>query len=137
MTTSGRPITEAVRHRPPLRLLRLLDRRLRRWKAPPDATSAVVERLSRILPVPGLAGRPSHWWLAPILSNNPDQLIAALRRKGYDATRGTTSMRAITDDAGRTPPQATRLIESVVYLPKPRNAAAATRLAAAVESALT
>lgn len=133
---AGRPIAEAVRYRPPLRLLRLLDRRLGNWRPPPDATPALLQELAQRLTVPGLASQPGNWWLAPVLSADPDALISTLRASGYDATRGTTSMRAIADDAGNTPPLAAHLIGSVVYLPKPATETAASRLAKAVESAL-
>jgi len=133
---AGRPIHEAVRHRPPPRLLRLLARRLASWRMPADVTGPMLDRLSRHLTVPGLAARPAHWWLAPILIPKAERLIATLRSLGYDATRGTTSMRALVDESGNTPEIAARLIASVVYLPKPRDAAAAERLNAAVERSL-
>lgn len=133
---AGRPIHEAVRRRPPPRLLRLLARRLDSWTIPADVTGPVLDRLSRHLTVPGLVARPAHWWLAPVLVPKAERLIATLRSLGYDATRGTTSMRALADESGSTPEVAARLIASVVYLPKPRNAAAAERLNRAVERAL-
>ena len=134
---SAGPIEDAIRHRPPPRLLQLLSRRLQTWRAPADATAPLLERLSRSLTVPGLASRPSHWWLAPILTPEPDRLVKCLRSRGYDATRGTTSMRALADAAGTVPPAAAQLIASVVYLPKPADKDAADRLAKAVEGALT
>jgi hypothetical protein len=59
-----------------------------------------------------------------------------LRPKGYDATRGTTSMRALAGDGAEAPEAASRLVASVVYLPKPASRAASCRLAEAVEKAL-
>lgn len=133
---AGRPIHEAVRHRPPPRLLRLMARRLASWRMPPDVTGPMLGHLSSHLTVPGLAARPAHWWLAPVLAPRAEHLIATLRSLGYDATRGTTSMRALADETGSAPEVAERLIASVVYLPKPRDAAAAERLNKAVERGL-
>ncbi len=132
---AGRPIAETVRRRPPLRLLRLLERRLGNWRAPPDVTGPMLEKLSRMFTVPGVAAKPKHWWLAPMLTDDPDTMIAALRCIGYDATRGATSMRVIGGDDAHETPQATRLINSVVYLPKPRNRKEAALLASAIEAA--
>jgi perosamine synthetase len=130
-------IADAVRFQPPARLLRLLGRRLRLWSPRPDATPALLDRLAARLTVPGIANRPRHWWLAPIVTSTPESVISALRDSGYDATRGTTSMRAIADDTGRIPERAKELIEHVVYVPKPANAKEAERLAAAVEAAVS
>jgi hypothetical protein len=133
---AGQPITAAVRHRPPLRLLRLLERRLNTWTAPKDDTAFLLDRLGERLVVPGFAARPTKWWLAPVLSPHADALVAMLRPKGYDATRGTTSMRALAGDGAEAPEAASRLVASVVYLPKPASRAASCRLAEAVEKAL-
>ena len=131
-----RPIGEAVQHRPPARLLRLLKRRLTGWTPRPDATAELLQRLSTRVTVPGIAQQPHHWWLAPVLAADPDRLIAKLRMTGFDATRGTTSMRALNDAEGKAPAMATQLMSSVVYLPKPQNGRAAERLADAVERSL-
>lgn len=128
-------ITQAVQQQPPGRLLWLLDRRLRRWQPPPDATPNLLQRLSERFPVPGLAAQPTHWWLAPILARDPEPLIEALRRDGFDATRGTTSMRAIANRQGIAGDNAALLIGKVVYLPKPRSVREAETLAQAVERA--
>lgn len=134
--SSGKPIAEAVRHRPPRRMLALMARRLRSWKPSPDATPQMLARLAKIATVPGAATGVHRWWLAPILVGAPGDLITALRAKGYDATRGATSMRAITSDDNSPTPQATRLVDTVVYLPKPTNEHEAATLAVAVEIAL-
>lgn len=132
---SGQPIEQAARHRPPTRLLRLLARRLKSWPKPRDAIGTMLHRLSCHVIVPGLAARPTHWWLAPVVAHDPERLIARLRAQGYDATRGTTSMRALAGETGLAPETASRLMANVVYLPKPRDAAAAERLADTVERA--
>lgn len=131
----GQPIAEAVRQKPPLRLLALLERRLRTWKPTPDATPSLLDRLAGTLIIPGEKTGAHRWWLAPVLVADPAALVLALRERGYDATRGATSMRAIKDDAGNIRPEAQHMIEHVVYLPKPANEAEAGALAGAVETA--
>lgn len=130
---SNEKITEAVRFRPPPRLLRLLGRRLTKWSPPSPATHSLLERLSARFTVPGREAAPPHWWLAPLLADDPDALVAFLRRQGFDATRGTTSMRALRDEAGSAPPNAGHLMEKVVYLPKPVDDRTGDRLAAVIE----
>lgn len=132
----GQSITDAVRHRPPRRLLALLARRLGNWTPGPDATHWLLDRLGRRLAVPGLGTRPRHWWLAPIVVRDPQSLIEALRRGGFDATTGATSMGVIPDSHGHIAPEAQRMIASIVYLPKPPDAATAMALARSVEQAL-
>jgi perosamine synthetase len=133
---AGQSITDAVRHRPPRRLLALLARRLRNWRLRPDGTHLLLERLGTRLTVPGLATRPRHWWLAPVMVHDPKSLIAALRRDGFDATTGATSMGVIRDHQGHIAPEARRMIASIVYLPKPPDPVTATGLAESVELAL-
>lgn len=134
--SAGLPITQAVRRRPPRRLLRLLARRLDTWSPQPDATPNLLQRLSSHLTVPGLTTSPRRWWLAPVLARHPDRLIATLRAAGFDATRGATSMRPIRGDDEPMPDEAARMIASIVYLPKPTSLPIANRLADCVEAAL-
>jgi len=132
----GQSIAEAVRHRPPRRLLALLARRLNTWKPRADATHLLLDRLGSRLTVPGLATRPRHGWLAPVMVSDPRTLVAALRKDGFDATTGATSMGVIRDDHGNSAPEAQRMMGSIVYLPKPPDSATATALANSVERAL-
>lgn len=135
--SAGRPIEEAVRQKSPRRMLALLARRLDKWRPGPDATPHLFDQLSSITTLPGSATGKHRWWLAPIMVAEPSRLIAALRKQGYDATRGATSMRAISGDDNAPPPNAAHMMRSIVYLPKPANKAQASQLAAAVETALT
>ena len=54
--------------------------------------------------------------LVPVLARDPGSLCAALRAEGFDATRGTTSMRVV-EAPGAAPGNARRLLEEVAYLP--------------------
>ncbi len=47
---------------------------------------------------------------------DPDALVAALRARGIDVSRGTSNLVAVSSGAGSTP-QAGRLMRSIVYLP--------------------
>jgi perosamine synthetase len=134
---AGQSITDAVRHKPPRRMLALLERRLRTWKPRPDATHQLFAQLADRLAIPGLATKPKHWWLAPVMTSNPQALITALRHDGFDATTGATSMGTVRDSAGYVAPNARQMIASIVYLPKPPDAATATAMARSVEAALT
>lgn len=113
-----------IRRAPPPRLLALLERRLRYWTPSPTAEAAVAWA-ARGLNAPG-GDAPGRWWVLPVLHDAPDKLIAGLRCRGYDATRGATSLRVI--GAADTSPLAHRLLSSIVYLPKPGSPAEARRL---------
>lgn len=102
-----------IRRRPPPRLAALLHRRL-------SGAPAQTARRARALTVLNACGHswpgadaPHHsFWLAPIISRDPDGLAVRLRRAGFDATRGATSLRAL-DGA----PRARRLLDEALYLP--------------------
>ena len=129
------PVQQAVRHRPPARLLRLLARRLERTgdrHEGPDR--ACLEQIGAIQPVPGLDRPTPPTWLLPVLADHPAALIAALAEEGYDATRGATSMRVIGPGPA---PVAEDLMARVVYLPKPRTPRAVDRLTVALRRATT
>jgi dTDP-4-amino-4,6-dideoxygalactose transaminase len=59
-------------------------------------------------------------WLFPVVSSQPDELIAACRRAGFDAARGASSVAPVTAPAGRpeaVPERARRMMENLVFLP--------------------
>jgi perosamine synthetase len=59
-------------------------------------------------------------WLFPVLTSEPDRLIAACRRAGFDAARGASSVCAVAAAAGRPeaePAHARGMMESLVFLP--------------------
>jgi dTDP-4-amino-4,6-dideoxygalactose transaminase len=106
-----------ISHRPSARLLALMARRLSRapragWRR--DNALRLRAALRRDVFIPGGRTSDHAYWLFPILVADPQAVIDALRREGFDATRGATSMRVI---AGGATPNARRLIDSVVYLP--------------------
>ncbi len=54
------------------------------------------------------------FWLLPVISSNPEALMRNARRKGWDATRGVTSMAAIGNDPNS---MAAKILKKIVYLP--------------------
>ena len=62
-------------------------------------------------------------WL-PVIAADPDGLVETLRRHGFDATRGATSLRAFTSAGAR----ASHLVDHIVYPPHPADMAARDRI---------
>jgi perosamine synthetase len=59
-------------------------------------------------------------WLFPVLTTQPDELIAACRRAGLDAARGASSVCAVAAPADRPeadPVHARRMMSSLIFLP--------------------
>ncbi len=107
-----------IRRRPAARCLRLLARRLGQGGDPARAerARALLARLDPSIARPGAAAARHAYWLVPILAREPDALCRALRSEGFDATRGTTSMRVVEAPDAELP-NARRLLSEVVYLP--------------------
>ena len=91
------------------RLARFPADRLRARAAAGDELAAAcgpaVER-------PGSAVASTHW-LFPVVSADPEGLVARLRAAGFDAARGTSQIAAV-DPA---PPHARRMMDGIVFLP--------------------
>jgi perosamine synthetase len=104
-------------HQPSPRLLAVMARRLAShprasWRR--DNAIRIRAALTPAIFTPGWRAADHAFWLYPIIVQNSAELIDALRREGFDATRGATSMRVI---AGAHTPRADQLIRDVVYLP--------------------
>jgi hypothetical protein len=59
-------------------------------------------------------------WLFPVLTSQPDALIAACRGAGFDAARGASSVGAVAAPVGRPeadPKQAPLIMSALVFLP--------------------
>lgn len=116
--TDGAGFTAWLERRPSPGLVATLDRRLRRFpsgrlrrraEAGDELAVAVAEAgLER----PGSAVAGSHW-LFPVITPDPDGLIARLRAAGFDAARGTSQIAAVEP----APPSARRMMAGVVFLP--------------------
>ncbi|MBI3864652.1 MAG: DegT/DnrJ/EryC1/StrS family aminotransferase [Planctomycetia bacterium] len=103
-------------------LLKLLERRLTSRDTP-----RIIRRIvytNRVLAgIPpscrvGAAARDHTQWVLPIRSHASEELVAALRQAGFDATRGASRLCAVSrDPEGAPPPLAAALLAQIVYLP--------------------
>ena len=117
---SGADLTASLRRAPSRTLLRLLARRTARaaggeWRA--FAGRVLDTELGDAFQRPGSAAGTQAFWLYPVLVSDPVAAMASMRAAGFDATRGATSLRAITEGTNVLAPNATRLIDQVLYLP--------------------
>ncbi|MCA8976242.1 MAG: aminotransferase class V-fold PLP-dependent enzyme [Planctomycetes bacterium] len=112
---AGRELMHAIRERPSRPLLRLLARRL---CAVTDMASraaigcALADRLRDRVIVPARQGAPHHYWVFPILCDNPAEVVTALRAHGFDATQNAT-LAPIADAL----PRLEAAFARIVYLP--------------------
>jgi perosamine synthetase len=111
-----------LRYQPPTGLLNLLQRRLQsvtdsHFHRRAHIAQTFLAQLQGQVTLPGQLATQHTYWLVPILVKEPSALIQKLQAAGFDATRGTTSLRAI----GGTTPIAQQLMEQVVYLPVSAN----------------
>jgi dTDP-4-amino-4,6-dideoxygalactose transaminase len=111
-----------IRRRPSAGLLALLGRRLQRFDATRlAARTRLGEELAERLPagyrhLGGRLQRRTHW-LFPVVAPDLDRLVAELRRRGVDASRGTSNLAAIVAEDGSVPPRAAAVMTAIVYLP--------------------
>jgi perosamine synthetase len=114
------PPVENFRRRPPDAMIALISRRL---AAPADierrkhAAEALLGEASARHAPGGRALEPTYW-VTPILAEDPDAVRRKLMERGFDATRGTTSMRVIGDEPERTT-GASGMMQRILYLPSP------------------
>jgi perosamine synthetase len=120
-----RELFRKIRHRPSAPLLALLARRLRTFDAGRLARRAQSgERVARRLPAavahPGRFATSRTHWLFPVLVSDPGELIRALRRRGFDASRVTSSIAPVLappELAHRAPEEANWMMSSLVFVP--------------------
>jgi perosamine synthetase len=112
-----------LRRRPSTPLLAMLSLRLRTFDEVRLARRAAAgERVARSLNVstvhPGGDSLRRTHWLFPVVVPDPKSLILGLRRRGFDASRATSSIAVVESPAGRSSPaEATRMMSGVVFLP--------------------
>lgn len=115
----------SVRRRPCSALVRLLSHRLESFDARAlDARAAAGERVAAAVggarAVPGGRQPRRTHWLLPVSGPAPDALVAHLRSRGFDATRGASSLVAV-EPAPEAPradaPACREVMRSVVYVP--------------------
>jgi len=120
---AGGDLIPGIRRRPCAPLLAVIERRLRTY-APERIASRiagaefVAERLGDVAVVGRYAPDHAHW-VFPVLSRRPEALIEHLERRGFDATRGASSLSAVppSDFEGLPAPEAERMLDGIVYLP--------------------
>ncbi len=107
------PLLAAMSHR----LLAFDGRRIQRRA---ESGAWLAAHLPVGLRLPGRAMQGHTYWLFPVLSSEPDELIAACRLAGFDGARGASSVAPVAAPAGRPqaePDNARRMMESLVFLP--------------------
>lgn len=112
-----------VRHASPAPLLAMLARRLERFD--PDALAeraAAGGRLAGALTSrveqPGARSAGRTHWLFPVVVPEAEGLVRNLRRRGFDASRATSSIAALRlSDEASGPTEAVRIMEGTVFLP--------------------
>ncbi len=120
----GEDLLRQIRHRPSSALLSLLERRVREFDRGTIERRTAAARLA-IEGMPSVRRpgdqAPDHThWVFPILHEKPEQLQRALWEKGFDATKGATSLHVVEPPADRPeiePVEARQACEQLLYLP--------------------
>jgi dTDP-4-amino-4,6-dideoxygalactose transaminase len=134
---NGKDLLQAIKFQLPLRMLVLMGHQISKTPSAYDRRT-ICDSFAASLPVTARVGelaRNNAYWLMPVRAPDPGDLVKRMRKAGFDATRGTTSLRVL--DADKTP-KALSLIKDLVYLPNPADLAPKERekLKKAVISAL-
>ncbi len=115
---SGPDLLSNIRHRPPARLLPVMTEQILETNDHQTRSTICTTFLDKAANADAHIGRHAEkaaFWLLPLLSAYPDAIVKALRKKGFDATQGATSLRVVGPGA----PKAENLLRQVVYLPHP------------------
>jgi perosamine synthetase len=118
----GPDLLRQVRRRPSAPLLALLARRLRGFDAARlEERTRAGDRLAAVLPPHVIhPGRDSTHWVFPVLTSDRADLIAALRKAGFDSATGTSGIVSVSPPSDRPdlrPELAERMLADVVFLP--------------------
>jgi dTDP-4-amino-4,6-dideoxygalactose transaminase len=121
----GAEFFDRIREQPPSGLFALLQRRLRMTErtrtsvARRVASAAIADDAMQSVWRPGRRAALHTHWLYPIASERPEALVAHLRQRGFDATRGASTMYAVPppDAECASAGEAQRFMERIVYLP--------------------
>lgn len=115
---------ERFRLQPSVPLLALIARRLQRPDLQHIERQRVMgERLDKqiqsVTQCPAQEASPHHYWVFPVVTDSPRELIDFLQRQGFDATQGE-SMRIVKRAEGSQVPEpvvARDLLDRMVYVP--------------------
>ena len=116
---SGASLLDAIRTSPPNRMIVLMADRISQARDAPRRRHACTEFLASLPETVNDIGSDADkhaYWLLPIRVVDPAGAVKELRSAGFDATRGTTSLRAL---APASTPMAKSLMEDIIYLPHP------------------
>lgn len=120
----GEDLLRQIRHRPSAALLSLLERRIRRFDQGTIVRRTETARLAidQMPPVrrPGSAAPDHTHWVFPILHEEPEELQRFLWGKGFDATRGATSLSVVEPPEDRPELEAVearQAFQRLLYLP--------------------
>jgi dTDP-4-amino-4,6-dideoxygalactose transaminase len=121
----GPELLRSVRRRPSAPLLALLERRLRRFdRARLERRGRLGEHVAGKLPDSyfhvGRAALHRTHWVLPVVAPRPASLTASLRRAGFDAANGTSSLAAVAPPPDRPhlrPDNAASIMGGIVFLP--------------------
>ena len=119
---AGGDFFSKIRCQPPYPLLALLWHRIEHYDtARVVQRTALAVRARELMPrLPVLGSDASHhsYWVFPVLHQDADRLMRHLGKKGFDATRGASSLVVIGAPPGREEPvHARQAMEEVLYLP--------------------
>jgi dTDP-4-amino-4,6-dideoxygalactose transaminase len=120
----GKDLFTQIRQRPSAALLALLERRLRQFDHAKvgERTTLAQLAITRMPSVkrPGDQALYHTHWVFPILHETPEQLMRNLWTKGFDATRGASSLYIVdppTDRPEMLPAEAKEAFNRLLYLP--------------------
>jgi perosamine synthetase len=125
-TAAGRSaFRERFHKRPSAPLIAVLARRLERFDAcrlarRADLGADMAARLPATLYHPGRRAHGHTHWVFPVVAAEPERLVSGLRRRGFDASRGTSSIVAVAPPEDRpdlAPRRSAALLAGAVFLP--------------------
>jgi perosamine synthetase len=120
---AGSDFFSAIRVQPCSALLQFMQRRIPRYdRTRLDARAEAGQRLhAHLAPFIGRFGaeaRHHTHWLVPITVDNPEAVVAKLRKASFDATTGSSTLVAIEPDSDyERPLHAAQAMAGIVYLP--------------------
>jgi dTDP-4-amino-4,6-dideoxygalactose transaminase len=120
----GGEFFQKIRHRPSAPLLEVLARRLRhgserRVAARTSRSQRLIERSGAALEYPGSTAPFKSFWVFAVLSNRPEELVARLWERGFDATQAATlsALPAPASHPQAEPREARAMLARLVYVP--------------------
>lgn len=115
---------EQIRQRPSVALLAVLARRIEQFNSKQIAERINLAKtllaLAPTLKTPGELATKHTYWIFPILCEHPEKLMHYLWHRGFDATKGGSSLHVIDAPVDRpemTPTQAKQMFQQILYLP--------------------